>query len=150
MNKYLSQFLTAAVVILVTVSGALAQDNYKAETKINQKEVFQEFEICLQRSDVPGFVESTLYTIVQCKDRYPELDYSRILKLVDRVAKEDGNSSIGYKAYLVSMYLTHSSEIHVKPIPFADQHDYLFKQIADQLEGKYLTFDGGNDFVVNK
>lgn len=143
--------LTAVMfVILVTVSGAIAQESKMERYAFNRKRTFEALELCLNRSDVPGFVESALYTVAECKSRYPDLDYSHLLRIVDKVAREDGSPSIRYKAYLVSMYLSKGSDIQVKAIRDADNHEYLFKQIADQLEQRFLAFRGDVNVEENK
>jgi len=150
MKKHLKRLATAAFAVLVIGSSAFAQDTKLNEKTFNHKLAFAQFELCLQRSDVPGFVESTLYTIVQCKDRFPNLDYSAIQDAVNKVARDNDNSTIAYKAYLVSMYLSHTSQINVTPSAYENVHDQLFKQIADQLEAKFLAFDGTENAMVSK
>lgn len=149
MKKYLGKLMAATFVILVAASNVMAGVNQNDGAPFNRKVLFEEFELCLNRSDVPGFVESTLYTIVQCKDRYPDWNYSRLLSEVNDVAKKNSSPSIRYKAYLVGMYLTHS-DIQVSPVPAANEHDYLFRQIADQLEQKFLESHNNESVAENR
>ena len=150
MKTHLMRSLAAAVVFLVAASGAFAQTNGAKEYKFNEKRTFEALQTCLQNNDVPGFVESALYTVAECKNRYPDLNYSPLINVVERVAKDNNNAAIRYKAYLVDMYLTHGSEIRVTTVSDAQSHEYLFKQIAEQLEQKYLAFDGGNSVAENR
>ena len=143
--------LTAIMfVVLFAASGAIAQENKIERNTFNQKRTFEALEMSLRRSDVPGFVESALYTVAECKSRFPNLDYSHLLSVVEKVARKDGIPSIRYKAYLVSMYLSHGSHIRVKAISNANNHEYLFKQIADQLEQKFLAFRGDANVAENR
>jgi hypothetical protein len=150
MRTYLKRLTVATFVILAVAFSAVAQESHSNEKTFIQKRAFEMFGMDLQRSDIPGVVESTLYTVVECKNSFPDLDYSRILSTVNKVAQENDNSSIAYKAYLASMYLSHSSDIRVKPIPDAENHEYLFKQIADQLEQKFLALQSDQNIAENK
>ncbi len=139
MNTYLKRLTAATFIILVVAFSAVAQEVHPVEKAFVQKQGLEMLKIDLQRSDVPGIVESALYTVVECKNSFPDLDYTTLINAVDKVAQETGNLSIGYKAHLASMYLSHSSDIRVTPIHDADDHEYLFKQIADQLEEKLAS-----------
>jgi hypothetical protein len=150
MKTYLRQLGVATFVFLLAVTGAVAQTTKPTAYKFNEKRTFEALKISLESSNVPGFVESALYTVAECKNRYPNFDYSGILKVVDRVAQRNNNPAIRYKAYLVSMYLTHAPTIQVTPITNADSHEYLFKQIADQLEQRFLAYDGVNPAEGNR
>ncbi len=90
------------------------------------------------KSDVPGIVESTIYNVIVCKKYYPDKDYTEILDDLNSLANGTGNPSLRYKAYLASMYLRENSRIDVKPVSSFD-HEYIFKQIADQLERQLLA-----------
>jgi hypothetical protein len=150
MKTYLKSLLTATFVILAAAATANAQESNTNMKAFDQNLAFEQFENSLQRSDYPGIVESTLYTVVQCKDRFPEFDYSQLRDAVNEVTKKDGDMSLAYKAYLVSMYLSHSSDIQVTPFEYSNDHDQLFKQIADQLEAKFLAFNSDRKIAEKK
>ncbi len=150
MRTYIRRFAAIPLIIVAAAVSTMAQESRPVVTPFNQKQVFKALETCLQTNNVPGFVESALYTVVECKDRYPDLDYSRLLNTVNEVAQENDNSSIRYKAYLAGMYLSHASDIQVTPISNSDNHEYLFKQIADQLEAKFLALDGSHSIADKK
>ncbi len=143
MKTYLMRLAVATFAIIAIASTAIAQEKPVDKKTFVQDVSFKMYNLDLKNKDVPGFVESALYALVQCKDRYPDLDYSQLLNTVDKVAQESGDPAIAYKAHLVSMYFTHSSEIQVTPFQYEDNHDQLFKQIADQLEEKFLAFNAG-------
>jgi hypothetical protein len=129
-------------VVFATVATAiiLSSNAVGGEQPIyNHERVFENFESSLKRNDVPGIVESTIYTVVEYKNKFPELDYSKIISMLDRVSRDNNSSSIRYKAQLASMYLSDSDGIEVTPVRGAFDHEYLFKQIADQLEKKFLA-----------
>jgi chemotaxis response regulator CheB len=91
------------------------------------------------QSEIPGIVESTIYTVVLYKNRFPDLDYSRLQSGLDEVARDNGDVAISYKARLASTYLTYSTNIQITPVSPALDHEYLFRQIAEQLEQKLLA-----------
>ena len=91
------------------------------------------------QSEIPGIVESTIYTMVLYKNLFPDLDYSPLQKGLDEVARENSDVSISYKARLASTYLTYSANIRITPVSSAPDHEYLFRQIAEQLEQKLLA-----------
>ena len=137
MNKTKRNAVAAIVVILIATFGASAN---AAEPAINNHEmVFKNFKSSLKRTEFPGIVESTIYTVVEYKNKYPELNYSDILNELEAVGRDNDNSSIRYKAHLASLYLSDSDGIEVTPVPGAFDHEYLFKQIADQFEKKFLA-----------
>ena len=150
MKTYLKSLLAATFVIIGVAATANAQESNSNTKAFNQKIAFKQFENSLQSSDYPGIVESTLYTVVQCKDRFPEFDYSQLRDAVNKVMKENGDMSLAYKAYLVSMYLSHSSDIQVTPFEYSNDHEQLFKQIADQLEAKFLAFNSDRKIAEKK
>jgi len=84
-------------------------------------------------------VESSIYVVVLYKNRFPELNYSQLEDALQRVAGESHDSSISYKAQLAYMYLSHGSVIELTPMQNPNSHDYLFKQISEQLEQKFLA-----------
>lgn len=139
MQIHLKRFTAVTFILFVVAFNAIAQENQIVGKASVQKSGLTNLEKILQRSSVPEIVEGALYSTIECKNLYPDLDYSQLLNMIDDVAKKNQDATISYKAYLTSMYLLHSSEIHVKPIPGAEDHSYLFKQIADQLENKLLA-----------
>ncbi len=145
MKYHLSRLLTAVLLVFLTVAGASAQQKELTRKTFNEKLTFVALRHCLANNDVPGIVEGSLYTVAQCKNRFPELDYSRLIDAVNRVVREDNDPALRYKAYLVSMYLTHSSDIQLNFVSNPSSHDYLYKEIANQLEQRYLAFDGSEN-----
>lgn len=150
MKKYFIRPLTVAFIVMIAASGAMAQGNKPEKYKFNEKRTFEALEMCLHKNDIPGFVESALYTVAECRNRYPNLDYSGILKSVNEVEQDNSSPSMRYKAYLVGMYLTHGSDMRITTVSDPTNHEYLFKQIAEQLEQKYLAFDGDSNVAGNR
>jgi hypothetical protein len=150
MKKYLRRITGAAIALIAFAIGANAQETRSADEIFVRDHAFKMLKMNLEESDISGIVEQTLYAVLECKNRYPELDYSQLLKAVDNVARENDNLSIEYKASLASMFLSHGSDIHITPISGADRYEYLFKQIADQLEQKLLVLQNEQTVTENK
>lgn len=90
-------------------------------------------------SKIPGIVESTIYNIICIKKFYPEANYSDIISKLNDISERNSNPSIRFKAHLASIYLTTSDLIDVNPEVGKFEHEYLFKQITEQLENKLLV-----------
>ncbi len=133
--KAASVTLAAVLVFAIT---ATSQTKAPESKTFNHPRNFREFDYSLQ-SEIPGIVESTIYTVVLYKNRFPDLDYSRLQSGLDEVARESKDVSISYKARLASMYLNYSANINITPASPAFDHEYLFRQIAEQLEQKLLA-----------
>lgn len=91
------------------------------------------------QSNCPGIVESTIYNVVLLKDYFPNADYSRLLDKLNNLAQENVDPSIRYKAQLASFYLSFGNDIKIVRDNSSYEHDYIFKQIADQLSSKLLV-----------
>lgn len=134
-------YLKTAVVVLILLAFSIridAQPNYSEKGRPDIEKALKIFPESL-KSNVPGIVESTIYNIVVYKKYFPEKDYNKILSVLNTVARENENPAIRYKAYLAEMYINAGSKIEVKPVTPASEHEYIFIQIADQLEKNLLV-----------
>ena len=145
MERYMKRLTATAAVVLAVAFGAVAQESAAAEKNVVKTHALTALESDLHRSNSPEIVESAIYTVVELKHSFPDLDYSKLQSTLNQIAQESGNLSVGYKAELANMYLSHSSDIQVTPIAGAQNHDYLFKQIADQLEQAFLMQHGAQN-----
>jgi hypothetical protein len=139
MNTNLKRLAGTALVAFAIAFNANAQESRPVKEAFVKKYSLEMFVISLQAKEYPGVVEGTLYNIIECKNLFPELDYSDLVEPLNNLAKEHGDLVIGYKASLAGLYLAHSSDFHITPIRGAENHEYLFKQIADQLEQKLVA-----------
>ena len=138
MKRVMRAATTTLAAILIFAFTATSQTNEREGKTYNHQRNFKELEYSLQ-SEIPGIVESTIYTVVLYKNRFPDLDYSRLQSGLDEVARDNGDVAISYKARLASTYLTYSTNIQITPVSPALDHEYLFRQIAEQLEQKLLA-----------
>lgn len=90
-------------------------------------------------SKIPGIIESSIYDVVLLKYYFPNQDFSNISDQLNYIAKKNVNPSIRYKAQLASIYLNDTNNIQIIPNTQTYEHDYLFRQIADQLTNKFLV-----------
>jgi len=142
MKKTVRAAATLAAIFIFAFT-ALSQTTDVRGTTFNHQRNFKEFEYSLQ-SDIPGIVESTIYTVVLYKNLFPALNYSHLQEELDQVARANNDVSIGYKARLASTYLNYSNNIIITPVSPATDHEYLFRQIAEQLEQKLLAVQSTN------
>jgi len=129
--------------IFVFAFTAISQTTEGEGRTFNHQRNFKEFESSL-KSEIPGIVESTIYTVVLYKNLFPVLNYSHLQNELDQVARENSDVSISYKARLASTYLNYSNNITITPVSPASDHEYLFRQIAEQLEQKLLAVQSTN------
>lgn len=129
--------LAMACTFTFTASAQLAPSTARQQ-EIRQERVLENFRVSL-KSDYLGVVEGTIYNIVVYKKNYPQLDYSELVKALNRSSLEDENVAVRFKAHLASLYLTHDAAIEIVPVTNPADHEYLFKQIAQQLETKFLV-----------
>jgi hypothetical protein len=94
--------------------------------------------VALKRN-MPTLSESTLFNIILMKNMYPERDYDRILKSVERMAIRDKMPEVRYKAYLTAMYLTFFDSFSELEITRSENPDPYFDAIADQLQTRLLS-----------
>ena len=90
-------------------------------------------------SDIPGIVESTIYNAICVKKYYPSADYGRIIDKLNDIAEVYPEASIRVKAHLASIYLSANDIINVVPDHDIYDHNYIYKQIAEQLKNKVLV-----------
>lgn len=135
-KKAIAMRIVVALGILAFTFTAWAQTNEKKTP--NHERVLKVFSTSLEH-EIPGIVESTIYNVVSYKKYYPNLDYSKINYLLSEIARENESAIIRYKAQLASMYLSEASTIEISPVPGSETQEYLFKQIAQELEKKLLV-----------
>jgi hypothetical protein len=136
-------YLKVAAVVLILLAFSIridAQPNYNEKTRPDIEKAMQIFPASL-KSDIPGIVESTIYNVVVYKKYFPGKNYENILNALNSVARENEDPAIRYKAYLAEMYLNSTAKLDVKPESPAEDHEYIFIQIANQLEKNLLVAD---------
>jgi hypothetical protein len=90
-------------------------------------------------SKVQGIVESAVYTAIEVRKYYPSADYTEMIEKLNRIAEKNPDPSIRLEAYLAGIYLSSNNIMDVEPDHGSYEHDYLYKQIMEQLENKVLA-----------
>ena len=130
--------VTIAAFAITLTASAQTPSSDPTLPKDRQEKALQNFRASL-KSDCTGIVEGTIYNVVVFKKYYPELDYSSVLSLLNQSAQAHEDASVRFKAHLAAMYLTSEPGIEIVPLARPSDHEYLFRQIAQQLEKKFLV-----------
>ena len=136
-------YLKTAAVALIVLAFSIridAQPNYNEKSRPDLEKAMQVFPASL-KSNIPGIVESTIYNIVVYKKYFPDKNYDNVVNVLNSVARENEDPAIRYKAYLAEMYLNSTAKVNVIPESPAQDHEYIFIQIANQLEKNLLVAD---------
>lgn len=134
----LNFLLVVLITAIVFTADVFAKDSTAAKSKIDYQRIIKISQSSLE-NDVPGIVEGSIYNVILLKKYYPNADYSEIIEKLNKISDSFPVASIKYKAHLASMYLTMSNGIDIHPLSNVYDHEYLFKQIAEQLETKLLV-----------
>jgi hypothetical protein len=90
-------------------------------------------------SKVQGIVESAIYTAIEVRKYYPSADYTDMIGKLNRIAEANPDPSTRAKAYLAGICLSSSDIMEVEPDHGSYEHDYIYKQITEQLENQVLA-----------
>ncbi len=138
MKRYINTLAVLITSVLILSASSFAQPASAHLSNNVLKLSLKAFPSNLE-SNVPGVVESTIYDAVLLKYYFPKADYSEIIDRLNDIAKKNNDASIRYKAQLASTYLSDTSNIQIVPNASTLEHDYLFRQIAEQLTNKLLV-----------
>jgi len=139
MNNRISKIALSAALILIIFSGAVTRLEAGEKRSATRELTMKNFENSLEYHECPGIVESTIYNVVVYKSINPDLNYSNLNSELKRVAEDNEDVAIRYKAQLASLYLDYGSIIDLTLEPSSSNHEYVFKQISDQLDKKFLV-----------
>lgn len=138
MKKVVYNMVLVVFAVLAITSTNFGEQKNNALNKQVIENALREFPNSL-KTGVPGIIESTIYNIVLVKKYFPNEDYNNVIKALSKVAQSDDDPSLKFKAHLALIYLTYGSDIELKPIRDTYDHEYIFKQISEQLEKKLLV-----------
>ena len=138
MKKVVYNMVLVMFAVLAITSTNFGEQKNNALNKQVIENALREFPNSL-KIGVPGIIESTIYNIVLVKKYFPNEDYNNVIKALSKVAQSSDDPSLKFKAHLALIYLTYGSDIELKPIRDTYDHEYIFKQISEQLEKKLLV-----------
>jgi hypothetical protein len=103
--------LLFVVITVLIVSPIFAQNNdpiHKAQITEKQKieMAVKNYKNALE-SDNLGMIESATINIMKLKYRYPDYDYSSLIKPLESLQTNDKSKSIRFMSYIVKNYLIH-------------------------------------------
>jgi putative cell wall-binding protein len=129
--KRLHKLLVLFAVIILSASSYAQGSDYSPKETVLKKA----YEVCPQslNSDVSGIVEASIYNVILLKKYYPSADYSNIVDKLNEIAEKNVEPSIRFKAHLASIYMSFNEIINIQP-KFNFDHEYIYKQITNQLE----------------
>ena len=132
-------FIISAFIFTVLFSCSIvAQQQGSDKYEQKAKKAFNVILTSLEH-EVKGVVECTIYNAVLVKKYYPSADFSGIIDKLNEIAVENPDPSMRVKAFLAAVYLNSSNIIDVIPDPDTFEHEYIYKQIAEQLRNKLLV-----------
>jgi hypothetical protein len=129
--------LVAAFALTVRTQAQATNGDGK-QLMMRQERIMENFKASL-KSEYRGIVEGTMYNIIIYKKYYPQLDYTDLLNVLNQYSLTNDDVALRYQAQLASLYLTHTNTITIEPVEHPSEHEYIFRQIADQLESKFLV-----------
>ena len=138
MKKVYSVIVVILFSAFIFSSNINAQEINAAKDEAIAKKAFAIIPSSLD-SDIPGIVESTIYNAIVVKKYYSSADYRRIIDKLNRIAEENPDPSIRAKAHLASIYLSSSDIIDITPKHHTFDHEYIYRQITEQLDNKLLV-----------
>lgn len=122
-----------STVLLVTffATNIFAQqpDYKKLIEKVNERFLYN---LNIEHS---GIVESSIFNIMEVKSKFPNEDYSRLVRKLYELALEGTNPSIRYKAQLASLYFNFYDMFADIKITEAEKEnpDLFFHEISNKL-----------------
>ncbi len=138
MNTRVKFFTLAALLFSVASSLVYGQvDTTVIGSQKMQKLLNTVFTRSLQ-SNIPGIVEGTMHHIIVCKKYFPSLNYTSVTEGLTELIQKSEDQKISYEAYLAKQYVSYNSRIAITPVSRPETYDYIFKQIAVELQNKLL------------
>jgi len=99
-------------------------------------------------SGVTGMVESTLFMIMVCKEKYPDLDYKKIIIELSSLSVEGETPVIRQKAFISKTYLENSDWFENLSFQKSENQDeYLyneagyFREINERIQNKIFAMN---------
>ncbi len=83
---------------------------------------------------VPAIVESSLYVVLQLKDKFPDENYNKLIDKFDNLVNDGPTLSIRYKAQLAKFFFTNYNFFKGIDTFNKTNPEEVFKQIANKIE----------------
>lgn len=138
MKKYFA--VSAAVMFLILTHSAFARNPVN---KIDQ--VLLAYEQALDHTN-SGVVESTIINVMKLKLLYPNQDYSRLTKKLNKLCLKNRSKFVRYKAYIAANYLQHPERFVWLKTQSVDNVNDFFRRYEANLEKQLKRT--GDDLVA--
>lgn len=132
--KILRSTRTLAFALMLSLTANIFAQGAKAEKA--QIEQITINSIYGMNSEYSSIVESTLFVVLQVKERYPDEDYDKLIDRLNDLAVEGNTPSIRYKAQLASLYFNYYDLFNDIKITDKENPDKYFKLISEKLSSK--------------
>lgn len=123
------------VLILSVTTNLFAQNPSSQKSVINQITTNSLYGL---KSDYSSVIESTLFVILQVKDRYPNANYDKLIDRLNELAIDGKTPSIRYKAQLASLYYNYHDLFAEIKFVEKENPDKYFKMIAEKIESQSI------------
>jgi len=123
------------VLILSVTTNLFAQNPSSQKSVINQITTNSLYGL---KSDYSSVIESTLFVILQVKDRYPNANYDKLIDKLNELAIDGKTPSIRYKAQLASLYYNYHDLFAEIKFVEKENPDKYFKMIAEKIESQSI------------
>ena len=87
-------------------------------------------------SKTHGVVESSIFVLLEMKEKYPDANYKTLIEKLNELAAEGTTPMIRYKAQLASLYFDFNNMFSDLKINDTDKQnpDSFFKKLSERLE----------------
>ncbi|CAN5394287.1 hypothetical protein BH23BAC3_BH23BAC3_20180 [soil metagenome] len=151
--KSIIQTITTLLIIVITFTSAefvnansITADTLKVTTPVDKEAEFEKIERSILyglNSDVNGILESTLFNTVAYKTLNPEFNSAIIIDEITRVAVDNGNHVVRYKAMLTLSYLKDHDSFDVteqiEPLIKANDANGAFQVLVDSIQEQQIV-----------
>lgn len=130
--------LLIAIILFGVSTASLAQE--PTERKSFQDRIIKNALVAMNH-ELPSMVESSLFVVIEVKNKFPNEDYRKIIDKLNDLAENGKTMSIRYKAQLASLYYKYQDEFKEIDFKQVDNPDKCFKMISGKVET--------NSFAIN-
>ena len=128
-----SSMKVMVVFLLFAFSATVFSQEPKTENFINKA---KENYMRSLESETHGVVESSIFVVLEMKERYPDVNYRNLVEKLNELAVEGITPMIRYKAQLASLYFDFNNMFSDLKIDsnYKENPDSYFKKLSERLE----------------
>jgi len=130
--KTLDGVKVLVAILLLAVSTTVFAEAPKPERSFETKYVKQV--VYSMNHSIPAIVESSIYVVLQLKDKFPAENYNKIIDRLDDLANNGPTLSIRYKAQLARIFFTNYDLFKGINTSSNENPEEVFQKIANKIE----------------